>query len=573
MQQKSIEQLLQKSNTWPLNYSQEFMRRTILHRKFKKDPALWRSCISFYRENPVQWITDFCVTYNPRNKSPNSKLMPFLLFDRQKEFVEFILECLRDGEDGLAEKCRDVGLTWLCCAISLWLWLFVPGSAIGWGSRKEALVDRLGDPDSIFEKMRIIIRHLPPYMMPLGFNMRIHGTHMKFINPENGSSITGEAGDNIGRGGRSTIFFKDESAHYERPELIEASLGDNTDVQIDISSVRGTGNVFYRRRHAGVVWHPDKETPKARTKVFIFDWRDHPGKDQEWYDKRRDKAERMGLLHILAQEVDRDYTASMEGIVIPQIWVKACVDAHKKLRIDDDGEKLAGLDVADEGGDKNAIAARYGVILKECQSWGQGDTGETARKGVNICSEMGIKNLQYDSVGVGAGVKAETNRLKKAGDLPKGMVIVPWGGGESVLDPDDNMIPYDDESPLNKDHFSNLKAQGWWSLRTRVYKTYKAIVHGHVFPHEDMISISSEIEEVHELCSELSQATFSTNGKGKIVIDKKPDGSKSPNRADSVVICYFPKKPPVDSMTEEFEKEIITAEKDTEAPSMEEQSW
>jgi hypothetical protein len=68
------------------------------------------------------------------------------------------------------------------------------------------------------------------------------------------STATGEAGDNIGRGGRTLGYFKDESAHYEHRDLIEAALGDNTNVQIDISSVNGLGNVFHRP----VFYHLDR---------------------------------------------------------------------------------------------------------------------------------------------------------------------------------------------------------------------------------------------------------------------------------------------------------------------------
>jgi phage terminase large subunit len=133
----------------------------------------------------------------------------------------------------------------------VWLWLYWPGAAVGWGSRKEQLVDKIGDPDSIFEKMRIIIRNCPGSCCPPGFDADDHMPYMKIVNPETGATITGEAGDNIGRGGRKLIYFKDESAHYERPEKIEAALADNTNVQIDISSVNGLGNVFHRRREAG----------------------------------------------------------------------------------------------------------------------------------------------------------------------------------------------------------------------------------------------------------------------------------------------------------------------------------
>jgi hypothetical protein len=42
----------------------------------------------------------------------------------------------------------------MSCAFATWLWLFYPGSTVGFGSRKEILVDRAGDMQSIFEKIR-----------------------------------------------------------------------------------------------------------------------------------------------------------------------------------------------------------------------------------------------------------------------------------------------------------------------------------------------------------------------------------------------------------------------------------
>jgi phage terminase large subunit len=40
--------------------------------------------------------------------------------------------------------------------------------------------------------------------------------------------------------------------------------------------------------------------------------------------------------------------------------------------------------------------------------------------------------------------------------------------------------------------------------------------------------------------SELSQPTYAPNLVGKIVVDKAPEGAKSPNLADAVVIRYAP---------------------------------
>ena len=124
----------------------------------------------------------------------------------------------------------------MSCAFAVWLWLFYPGSTVGFGSRKEILVDRAGDLQSIFEKIRSIVRNLPHYLKPRGFKEHTHSNYMRLLNPANEATIIGEAGDNIGRGGRCSLFFVDEAAYLERPALIEAALTATTDVRIDIST-------------------------------------------------------------------------------------------------------------------------------------------------------------------------------------------------------------------------------------------------------------------------------------------------------------------------------------------------
>ena len=527
------------STNWPPDFRAEFITRTNLLKACTTDSSLREALMLHYTHHPIDWIKDWAITYDPRVIEPMQRIMPFVLFKRQEEFIQFLFDCVTDKECGLIEKSRDIGATWAACSFSVWLWLFKPGTSIGWGSRKEMLVDRIGDPDSIFQKLRMIIDNLPAWMLPVGFTLREHASFMKIVNPVTKATITGEGGDSIGRGGRSMIYFKDESAHYERPELIEASLGDNTDVQIDISSVHGTNNVFYRRRMAGEEWRSDTVPTKGKTRVFVFDWRDHPGKTQAWYGQRRAKAEAEGLLHLFAQEVDRDYAASIEGVIIPTRWIKAAIDAHIKLGFGDDGKKIAGLDVADEGGDKNALAIRYGVVLRHCDVWGEGDTGRTARRAIDACRKMNVPVLNYDSIGVGAGVKAETNRLLEEGALK--LSVRPYNAGAAPWSPQSRVIPGDVNSPKNEDFFANLKAQGWWLLRTRFEKTYKAVTQGVTFPSDQLISIDSTIPYLHEIEIELSQATNSYNGKGKMLVDKKPNGGKSPNLADAIVMCYNPK--------------------------------
>ncbi len=534
------------ASNWPPNYVEAFAWRQGQVQKLRSKPEMAAGAKEFYRTRPVEFINHWCTTYDPRVSGTDLPArMPFILFPRQAECVRFLRGLIEAEESGLVEKARDVGLTWLCCAFSVWLWLFWPGAAIGWGSRKEQLVDRIGDPDSIFEKMRIIVRGLPREFWPVGFKPDDHMTYMRLVNPENGASITGEAGDNIGRGGRKLIYFKDESAHYERPEKIEAALADNTRVQVDISSVNGLGNVFHRRREAGVEW-TGGEIAKGATNVFVMDWRDHPAKSQEWYDARRRKAEADGLLHVFAQEVDRNYSASVEGVIIPADWVRAAIDAHTALGFDDAGGWVAGLDVADSGGDRNALAKRKGVILKSVQEWGERDTSTTARRAIDGCSCVGLIDLQYDSIGVGSGVKGETNRLEDENLLPAGLKLQPWNAAAAPLKPDEPIEPSppgQPKAPLNKDFYGNLKAQAWWQLRRRFERTWRARNEpGFTWNAADLISLPSDLPLIRQIEKELSQPTARKDGRMRLIVDKMPGGTRSPNLADAIVMAYWPAK-------------------------------
>lgn len=531
---------------WPPDYRAVYAWRIQTLEALRGDPELLADAKAYYArpENTADFIQHWMDTYNPRKVG--SKWMPFVLFERQNLFAQFVMDLLRDQENGLVEKCRDVGATWEACAISVVIWLFWRDAAIGWGSRKQELVDKLGDPDSIFEKIRLLVKRLPDVFLPEGYKTREHATFMKLINPENGSTVTGESGDNIGRGGRKLLYWKDESAHYERPEKIEAALGDNTNVQIDISSVNGLGNVFHRRREAGVDWQPGLKVEAGFTRVFVFDWRDHPEKTQAWYDQRKAKADREGMQHVFAQEVDRNYSAAVQNTIIPYEWLTACVDAHLKvpyLRVPPPNVWMAGLDVADEGLDRNAQALRQWIILRSVDEWGERDPGMTARRSIAMVRHIrGIK-VQYDSIGVGSNVKSEYNRLLDSGDIKPGEVVyVAWNAGGKVVNPYDHIIPDDEDSLTNRDFFANFKAQAWWSFRARCYKTFKAVTEQAIYPADDLVSFDSDGlgANLHPLLKELAQPVSKPSAGLKTMIDKAPSGTKSPNKADAAIMAYFP---------------------------------
>ena len=536
---------------WPPDYVKLFAWRQQQLIQFVQDPKLLEGAKEFYRTKPAEFIEDWCDTYDPRNAGKEGMMtrMPFILFRRQKEMIEFLMALLEGDENGLIEKCRDMGATWVACAFSIWLWLFWPDVTIGWGSRKEILVDRMGVIDSIFEKLRALVDGLPKEFLPEGYVRKAHAGYMRLINPANGSVIVGEAGDNIGRGGRTRIFFKDESAFYERPEMIQAALDDNTRVQVDISSVNGSGNVFHNRRKAGVEWIPGKPVVSDKTNVFVMDWRDHPAKDNDWYVKRKKKARDDGLEHLFASEVDRKYEASTLGILIKPEWVQAALGLFEDYGIETSGKKKGGLDVADDtvAGDNNTFIYMHGNQVEGAWSWGGMDTHETAGIAVGKCREKSCQEMHYDAIGVGAGITGAVNDLEREKELPQGLEIFAWIASGKIDEPYEYVDPpkegdtLNHEGPLNRDFFMNWKAQAWWRVRKMFFKAW-LIRQGKSKDFENAISISREIDpdQLRQLLSELSQPIRKNTTSGKMTVDKSPGVTRSPNLADGTVICACP---------------------------------
>lgn len=348
---------------------------------------------AFYKANLVEFVNDWGMTFDPRNAEIGlPTTIPFVLFPRQKEFLDWLLARWKSREDGLVEKSRDMGVTWLCVAFSVWLLLFWDGTVTGFGSRKEEYVDKIGDPKSIFEKIRKFIDLLPEEFHPVGWDSKKHAPFMRAINPETEAAIVGEAGDNIGRGNRTSIYFKDESAFYEHPDAIDAALSQTSNVKIDVSTPNGAGNPFYRKRHGGKI------------PVFVFDWREDPRKDARWYQKQKETLDSV----IVAQEIDRDYEASVANAYITGEEVRGAM-GRGPSEVQPMGGLRVGVDVARYGNCKTVISFRQGRVLLKQIPLSKLNTVAVASRvktEVEAYTSIGIvlEQIAVDVIGVGAGV-------------------------------------------------------------------------------------------------------------------------------------------------------------------------
>lgn len=512
------------------DYTQVFEWRMERLQRLRQNPGMLPAMKAFYRDNPAQFIIDWGMTVDPRNVERGLPArIPFLLFPKQEEWIQWFVEHWRTSKPGITEKTRDMGMSWLTVGMAASLCLFNRGIIAGFGSRKEEYVDKIGSPKSLFDKARNFIGLLPVEFRG-GWNPKAHAPHMRILFPENDSAMTGEAGDGIGRGDRTSFYIVDESAFLERPYLVDASLSATTNCRQDISTPNGMANSFAERRHSGKV------------DVFTFHWRDDPRKDDAWYKKQCEELDAVTV----AQEIDINYSASVEGVLIPSTWVQAAVDAHIKLGIQPTGQRMGALDVADEGKDTNAFTSRHGFLLEDIEEWsGKGDDiFGTVQRAFSICDQRRLEMYRFDSDGLGAGARGDARVIneQRKERRERQITATPYRGSGSPANPEDEAVPgeYGQQGRLNKDFFANAKAQGWWRLRTLFRNTWRAVEEKMPFSPDEIISISGSMPLKNKLIVELSQPTYSVNGVGKIVVDKKPDGTKSPNLADSVMIAYAP---------------------------------
>lgn len=497
-------------------------------------------------EGQIDFIADWGMTFDPRLAEVGlPTVIPFIPFPKQREFLRWVLARWRNQEPGVADKSRDWGLTWLAIALSCSLCLFREGLHIGFGSRKEVYVDSAKEPKAMFHKARQFIELLPAEFRG-GWNRKANSSHMLIEFPATGSVMTGEAGDNIGAGDRATLYWLDEAALIARPQLVEASLSQTTNCQIGISTPRGMTNPFAEKVHRAD-WI-------ARGMVFHAHWRDDPRKDDAWYAKQQFELDAVTL----AQEVDMSYTASVVGVVIPQIWVQAAVGAAEALGIGLRGGKAAAYDPGDEGNDENALCATRSIQVESVTTWtGKGsDIFESVARVFTLCDVLGITEFEYDADGLGAGVRGDArilneqrkHKIKAHAWRGSGEVVakdkpIPSAAGRNTKRDPGEIVR------LNGDYFENAKAQGWFDLRARFQRTYRArqmAATGEdwrkAYSPDDLVSLNPKMPGLSRVTVQLSQPTYTAAKSGKMMIDKTPDGGKSPNEADSIMMRFAPRK-------------------------------
>lgn len=376
----------------------------------RADAALLHAVKEFYADDHfVEFIRDWGMTRDPRVAADGrNPVFPLIPFPRQEELLQWFHERVLRKERGVVDKTRDCGASWMALSYAIWRFLFKPNNDIGFGSRKEELIDSKDDPKALFPKGRMFIKLLPLEFRPSDWNERKHSPYLKFVNPDNGSTIIGEAGDNIGRGGRTLLYFVDEHAFVDRPHLAEAALSENTNTQINISTHNGTGTLFFKQTQT---------FPKDR--VFEFDWRDDPRKSEEWYQRKKNDPGTDPL--IFAQEVDRDPSASVSDGFIDVALLNDAMSRGPAETIAS-GPWIVSVDVAAMGNDASVVNVRRGSINFPQKRFTKREGDQLAAEVERICAKLvtqGVAPLgaiiyELEGPGYGFHVAMKAGRFREA---------------------------------------------------------------------------------------------------------------------------------------------------------------
>jgi len=263
----------------------------------------------------IQYFTFICEPRDIENRD-----IPFILFDYQIEEIKFLVDILfrcasaqGPRENILYEKSRDMGVSWFVLYIFLWLLIF-HNASFQIGSRKEEEVDKSGDMDTPFGKLKYALLTLErtfSWLLPYGWNYKRDTGHMIIRNPCGGQIVGESANPEFGRGGRNLATLFDELPKWPyAAESWRASSG-TTKVRIAVGTPGESPTDKFARLRFGL---------DGEVLVRTVHWSKHPQKAADlqiingkptssWYREEQ----RTNSAEDVAKELDISYETSIKG--------------------------------------------------------------------------------------------------------------------------------------------------------------------------------------------------------------------------------------------------------------------
>lgn len=241
------------------------MKWRIYARERAIDDLEFRGALLQMAEKDVAFFaTTFCWIHETRGRE--AKSFPIDLWEDQVDVLAWLAQEL-GMRDILVEKSRGIGLSWLCCILSIWAWLYGDTEEIAFVSKDDSSLDIKDRPSTLMGKLDFLFAHLPAWMREdengKSILKRTASSTHKFENLSNGASILGFVPTNNKlRSGRYRYVFFDEFAFLERTDMerLMAASQHTTFCRMYVSTHNGTGLFYYLSR--------DTETTLFKIRTF-----------------------------------------------------------------------------------------------------------------------------------------------------------------------------------------------------------------------------------------------------------------------------------------------------------------
>jgi len=234
--------------------------------------------------DPAHFMKKYCFIQHPQRGRIQFALFPF---------QEKVLKLFQDNPYSMILKARQLGLTTLVSAYSLWLMLFHKDKNILCVATKQETAKNM------VTKVKFMFSNLPSWLkIDADENNKLN------LRLKNGSQIKAtSAASDAGRSEAVSLLMVDEAAFIDNIGEIWASAQQTLATGggcIVLSTPYGTGNWF----HQTWVRAENRENDFIPIKL---PWFVHPERDQAWRDRQD---ELLGDPRMAAQECDCDFSTS-----------------------------------------------------------------------------------------------------------------------------------------------------------------------------------------------------------------------------------------------------------------------
>jgi hypothetical protein len=316
-------------------------------------------------------------------------------------FQEKVLTIFQQNEYNIVNKSRQLGISTLVSAYSLWMMLFNKDKNILVVATKQDTAKNL------VTKVSFAYDHLPNWIKEFAggteFNNKLS------IKLNNGSQIKAvSAAADSGRSEAVSLLVLDEAAFIDNIETIFTAAQQTLATGgrcIAISTPNGTGNWFHKE-------FTKAEIGENKFIAIRLPWTVHPERTQVW----RDEQDKILGKREAAQECDCDFSTSGATVIEPDIlkWYEEQIKQPIEKRFLDHNywlweypnyEKTYAIIVDVARGDGKDFSTIQVMEIEEAKQVaeyrGQPDTRDLGRLAISVATEWNMGLLIVENTGIG----------------------------------------------------------------------------------------------------------------------------------------------------------------------------